>query len=92
MFASENPFRILLYAGIITSLLSFFYSLMIAINYFLEGAKAEPGITLIITMLLIFFSLIFLVLGFMGEYIIYIFNCLGKNRDMVLKEKINFDN
>jgi glycosyltransferase involved in cell wall biosynthesis len=92
MFVSENPFRILLYAGIITSLLSFFYSLMVVINYYLEGPKAEPGITLIVIILLIFFSLILLVLGFMGEYIIYIFNCLAKNRDMLLKEKINFDN
>lgn len=92
MFVSENPFRILLYTGIVTSLLSFFYGLSIIINYYLEGAKAEPGITLIVIILLIFFSLILLVLGFMGEYIIYIFNCLGKNRDMLLKEKINFDN
>jgi glycosyltransferase involved in cell wall biosynthesis len=92
MFASANPFRILLYAGIITSFLSIFYSLTVFINYFLEGPKAEPGITLIVLILLIFFSLTLLVLGFMGEYIIYIFNCLGKNRDILLKEKINFDN
>jgi glycosyltransferase involved in cell wall biosynthesis len=92
MFSSANPFRILLYTGIITSFLSIFYSLSVFINYFLEGPKAEPGITLIVLILLIFFSLTLLVLGFMGEYIIYIFNCLGKNRDILIKEKINFDN
>jgi glycosyltransferase involved in cell wall biosynthesis len=92
MFSSANPFRVLLYTGIITSFLSIFYSLSVFINYFLEGPKAQPGITLIVLILLIFFSLTLLVLGFMGEYIIYIFNCLGKNRDVLIKEKINFDN
>jgi glycosyltransferase involved in cell wall biosynthesis len=92
MFSSANPFRVLLYTGIIASFLSIFYSLSVFINYFLEGPKADPGITLIVLILLIFFSLTLLVLGFMGEYIIYIFNCLGKNRDILIKEKINFDN
>ena len=92
MFTSSNPFRILLYFGFLTALTSVFYILNILINYYLNGPKAEPGITLIIIILLIFLSLTLFTLGFMGEYIIYIFNHLAKNRNVLIKEKINFDN
>ena len=92
MFASSNPFRFLLYLGVFASLLSIFYITYLLINYFLYGPKADPGITLIIVILLTFVSLTLLTLGFIGEYIIYIFDHLGKNRKVLVKEKINFEN
>jgi len=91
MFTTSNPFRILLYFGFFTATLSVFYILNIIINYYLNGPKAEPGITLIIIILLIFLSLTLFTLGLMGEYIIYIFNYLAKHRNVLIKEKINFD-
>ena len=92
MFASSNPFRILLYISLLTSLFSFFYIINLLISYFSKGPGADPGITLIIVILLIFLSLTLFILGFMGEYIIYIFNNLAKNRNVLIKEKINFEN
>jgi glycosyltransferase involved in cell wall biosynthesis len=92
MFASSNPFRILLYFSLFTSLFSVFYIINLLISYFSKGPGADPGITLIIVILLIFLSLTLFILGFMGEYIIYIFNNLAKNRNVLIKEKINFEN
>lgn len=92
MFASPNPFRFLLYLGIFTSLLSIFYVLHLLMHFFLYGPNANPGITFIIVILLTFISLTLLTLGFIGEYIIYIFDHLGRNRNVLIKEKINFEN
>jgi hypothetical protein len=92
IFTSSNPFRILLYSSFVIAIFSIFYFLNLLINFFLEGTIANPGITTIISILLIFVFLNLFTLGFMGEYIIYIFNHLAKKRSVIFREKINFDN
>jgi len=91
MFTSSNPFRILLFFGFLISCVAFFYIINILVNYYQNGLYADPGITLIIVILLVFLSLTLFTLGFMGEYIIYIFDYLAKNRNVLIKERINFD-
>jgi glycosyltransferase involved in cell wall biosynthesis len=90
MFTSSNPFRVFLYLGLLISFLSSLYLLNLIISYFSIGPQAQPGITLVIVIQLIFLSINFIVLGFIGEYLIYIFEVIGKNRKILIKEKINF--
>jgi len=91
MFTTSNPFRFLLYSSFVTAIFSIIFFFNLFINYFVHGTIANPGITTIISILLIFVFFNLLTLGFMGEYIIYIFDHLAKKRKVVFREKINFD-
>jgi glycosyltransferase involved in cell wall biosynthesis len=90
IYASNNPFRKIFYSGFVVflaALIYFFYSIY---DYFFLNLKTEYNYVFIINILLIFLSINLLVLGFIGEYIVYLFGVLAKNREIIIKQKINF--
>ena len=91
MFASNNPFRKVLYLGLVLSLISLVYFIYSICDYFLFNSGTIFGTVLITNALLIFLSINLLVLGFIGEYVNYLFGILGKSREILIKEKINFN-
>jgi len=91
IFASNAPFRLLIFIGFITSVFSILYGIYSLINHLFFIEDVEKGLPLLLVSFFIFFGLNLFFLGFIGEYITNIYNIvLNKNR-VLIKEKINFD-
>lgn len=75
---SNLPLKFALIAGAFALLVSIFYSIFIAISYFLYGNSVQ-GFSTIVLLILFFGSINLLVLGIIGEYIARIYN-ESKNR------------
>jgi glycosyltransferase involved in cell wall biosynthesis len=90
LYVTSTPFRALLYLGFILSICSILYIINTIYKYITIGSQAMPGITLIIILILILSSFNFLIFGFLGEYLVSIFNIISKNQKILIREKINF--
>jgi glycosyltransferase involved in cell wall biosynthesis len=70
-------------------------SLLLSIYFFIEKLfnwnDYDAGIIPIILLILFFFGVLFLMLGFFGEYISILITHIVRKPDLIAKEKINFD-
>ena len=85
--SSVKPLRIATYAGAVTALLGFVYSLAAVIRYFTIH-MAPQGWTTTTVLLLIVGGLILLVLGLVGEYVGRVFMCVNATPQYVEREVI----
>ncbi len=87
---SDAPFRLILIAGFIVSLLSLSYGVFAIFYNLFAQSGLEKGMPTLLVSILIFSGLQLLVLGFLGEYITSIHNQIKKDIEINIKEKINF--
>lgn len=88
---SNAPLRVALWTGVLISLLSFLYTIAVFVLVLLGLAKAEAGIPTVILAVFFFGGLQLLFLGFIGEYILAIFNQVRRRPIVFERERINFD-
>ena len=87
---NDAPFRLILYIGLLVSILSISYGVFsLFYNLFFENNLTKGLPTLLISVL-IFSGFQLLVLGYLGEYISSIHNQIKKDIEVNEKEKINF--
>ena len=88
---SSFPIRTALAIGVILSAVSIIYAIINAIMYFTPLGDGVPrGTTLMITALFFFAGVQLFFMGFIGEYVLSIFNQV-RNRPLVVeRERINF--
>jgi len=87
---SSSLIRLSLFFGVIISLLSFLYVLMIFILYLSGELNTGRGIPTIIASIFLFGGLQLLFIGILGEYILKIYN-ITKNKPIVIEsERVNF--
>lgn len=89
---SYLPVRIILYTGLLTSILSIVYGLFLLLRAIFLVEVIEPGIKTILISIFIFFGITLFFIGILGEYIISIHAHVRKKPIVVEEEKINFDN
>lgn len=80
------PLRLILYVGMLTSLVSIIYLLVVVFEYFVVGINV-PGYPTLICITLLFAGIVMLALGIFGEYLgrIYI---EGKHRPVYLARRV----
>lgn len=80
------PLRLILYVGMLTSLISIIYLLVVVFEYFIVGIDV-PGYPTLICITLLFAGIVMLALGIFGEYLgrIYI---EGKHRPPYLTRRV----
>lgn len=88
---SDAPFRLVIFLGLITSILSISYGFYSLFYNFFFNQDLQKGIPTLLISVLIFSGVQLLVLGFVGEYISAIHRNLKKNINVSEKETINFD-
>ena len=91
---SDFPLKVITGIGILTSLLSFAIGLYFLIPYLLFGktqgfVQGHTSLVLIITFM---FSVLFLCLGIIGEYISRIFEEVKRRPNFIIKNTKGFDN
>ena len=91
IFASNAPFRLLIFFGFITSLLSIIYGFYSLINHLFFIQDVDRGMPLLLVSFFIFFGLNLFFLGFIGEYITNIYSMMLNKDRVLVSEKINFD-
>jgi hypothetical protein len=84
------PMRLCMFGGIIVSSLSLLYVIYSLIVVTFLPTQAEPGISLIITAIFLFFGITFIFLGILGEYISAIHFQVRKKPLVVIEETVNF--
>ncbi|MBN1472283.1 MAG: glycosyltransferase family 2 protein [Syntrophaceae bacterium] len=65
------PIRLAIYAGLITSIISFLFGVVLIVRYFV--GLVPPGWTSIVVLILLFFGVNLIFLGIIGEYVGRIF-------------------
>lgn len=87
---SNAPVRVALWTGMLISLLSFLYTLVVFLMVLFGYAKAEAGIPTVILALFFFGGVQLLFLGLIGEYILAIYNQVRRRPIVFERERINF--
>ena len=90
IFVSFNPFRKIFFLGLLLILLSVIELFRNIYYYYFKDIQILFEDIFYKNILFLFLSIIIFTLGFLGEYIMYIFNSIGKNREILIKKKINF--
>ena len=89
---SNVPIRMALAFGLILSLISIGFAIVNALLYLTPFGEDVPrGTTLIITALFFFAGVQLFFMGFIGEYVLSIFNQVRTRPLVVERERINFD-
>lgn len=88
---SVIPLRLSLVIGFIFGGIGFVGALVIVIRKLL-GMQVQLGWSSVMVALFIFFGIVLVVLGLIGEYIGRIFLCINNEPQFVVREKINIDN
>ena len=88
---SNAPVRIALWTGMLISLLSFLYALVVFLITLLGFVKAGAGIPTVILAVFFFGGIQLLFLGVIGEYVLAIFNQVRHRPIVFERERINFD-
>ncbi|MBN2729580.1 MAG: glycosyltransferase [Bacteroidales bacterium] len=86
---SDKPLRIIMKAGLFTSVFAFVYSIIILIQYF-SGSIQLIGWTTIILLITFFSGIIIFVLGVLGLYLAKVFNQTKERPVYLIKEKTKF--
>src|SRR3989344_6628730 len=84
---SYLPLRLVTILGFLLSIISFllvFYQIALFIIY----GRGTPGISTIVILVSFLFSMLFLILGFMGEYISRIYDEVKRRPNFIVREKI----
>jgi len=87
---SRVPLRIAFMLGILISFLSLLYAIYLSIDIILYGGLVDPGIASILIGQFIFFGIILIFLGIIGEYISAIHTQVRKKPLVIEREIINF--
>ena len=87
---STKPLRLATITGLITSLLSFIYFIVIIIETLIKGNNV-PGYPSIICLILFFGGINLLAIGILGEYISKIYLEIKKRPIYITKDKLGFD-
>ncbi len=79
------PLRLILYLGLLTSLISVIYLIVVLFEYLIVGINV-PGYPTLVCLILLFFGIVMLALGIFGEYLgrIYI---EGKRRPVYIARR-----
>lgn len=88
---SGAPLRLALFAGLLLSGLSIFYSLCVGILAILGKVPAEHGVPTVIVALFFFSGVQLFLIGIVGEYILAIYNQVRRKPLVIERERINFD-
>ena len=88
---SIKPLRLVVFLGLIFSLLSFFVGIYFLISKLFMGYGSVSGWTSTIVMLSFFSSINLLILGLLGEYVVNILKTVKENKQYVIQERINFE-
>ena len=89
---SKLPLRIMSLAGFFFSFLFFFISILFLILKLIYWNKFEFGLAPLMIGLFFMFSLVILILGVLGEYVIVLLAHIRNMPLVVEKKRINFDN
>lgn len=87
---SKTPLRAGLYVGIISGILSFFLIVYYGVSYWMHGEG--NGMILLCFFLFLFFTVLFLVLGIMGEYIGVLLEEVKDRPIYLVKDERNINN
>lgn len=87
---SVIPLRLSLVTGFVFGGIGFFGALIIIIRKLL-GMQVQLGWSSVMVALFIFFGIVLVVLGLIGEYIGRIFLCINNEPQFVIREMINID-
>ena len=89
---TNAPFRLVLYSGIIISLMSILYAIVsIILTLFFRLPDIPKGIPTIIVSLFFLSGIQLFVLGYIGEYIASINNQVRDKNNVNVRETLNFD-
>ena len=88
---TNAPFRIVLYSGIIVSLMSILFAIVNIIQFLFFRPDIPRGIPTIIVSLFFLSGIQLLVLGYIGEYISSINNQVRDKNNVNVRETLNFD-
>lgn len=88
---SGTPVRLALLIGLMISLVSILYAIVVAFLTLTDSIAAGSGIPTIIVAIFFFGGLQLFFIGVIGEYIIAIFNQVRRRPLVVERERINFD-
>ena len=86
---SYLPLRIVTILGFLLSIISFlmiFYQILLFVIY----GRGAPGISTVVILVSFLFSMLFLILGVMGEYISRIYDEVKGRPNFIVKNKIGF--
>ena len=84
---SVKPLRLATYAGVLTAMLGFFYTLVIIIKHFVDSSIPE-GWSSTMALQLVLGGIILVVLGLIGEYIGRIYICINASPQFVERETV----
>lgn len=87
---SEIPLRMSIFVGFFTSVLSVIYSLYMALNRIVHPENQVPGWTSIVVGVTFLGGVQLMVLGFLGEYIVRIFDEVKGRPQYILNDVIGF--
>lgn len=89
---SSLPMRLALFGGFALAALSLLYAFLNAILFFTPfGADVPRGTTLLISALFFFAGIQVFFIGFLGEYILAIYNQVRRKPLVIERERINFE-
>ena len=88
---STAPMRVALFFGLTISALSILFAVVNTILFFIIDQDVQRGTMLLITSLFFFGGVQLLFIGFLGEYIIAIYNQVRKRPLVIERERVNFD-
>lgn len=83
------PLRLTSFLGFLISFLGFCLGIYVVIKSIISNMP--PGFATIVCLLLLFFGILFIFLGIMGEYIGRIFISLNNSPQFIIKEKTNIE-
>ena len=89
ILTAEKPLRYINYFSILSFIFSFVFILYNVFSYYMYGSQTVRGINLVIVLVLFFGSLILLILGIIGEYILAINKKINKSLELTVIEKYN---
>ena len=89
ILTAEKPLRYINYFSILSFIFSFVFILYNVVSYYMFGSQTVRGISLVIVLVLFFGSLILLILGIIGEYILAINKKINKSLELTVIEKHN---
>jgi polyisoprenyl-phosphate glycosyltransferase len=90
IFTMDKSIRLVGLFFLLLSLASFIFLLQVVINKIFFDANAPEGITIIISIIIFFFSLTSVVLSLILEYVSTIHNQLRGNVSIQIRKKVNF--
>jgi glycosyltransferase involved in cell wall biosynthesis len=87
---STMPMRLALFSGFIIAAFSVLFAFLNVFLYFFTDHNVPRGTTLMITALFFFAGVQLFFIGFLGEYVLAIFNQVRKRPLVIERERINF--